>query len=147
MDADLVEKITRMVLSKLEEYSVPPNLKGNNTWNDQTSSLNESPEYPPLSEEDLKKWSDIASTIGFSKRTEEVPFHLMPLKKEELRIWNELSASIGFRSDAPSVKEKQSDYLPLTEEEVKSWSQLGVPKPVYSVKEKNNGRVKFFPHN
>ena len=136
MDEDLVEKITRMVLSKLEEYSNLSILNEYNSRNKRTSALNTKSEYSPLTQEDLKQWGNIASTIGLSKITEEVSSYLAPLNQEELKTWKDLSASIGFRSSVPAVMEKQTDYLPLTEEEVKSWNQLEVTKPVLLDKER-----------
>lgn len=48
MDSNLVEKITRLVLLKLEEHS----------------SVQEHSEILPLTEEELKRWKDISSSLG-----------------------------------------------------------------------------------
>nr|WP_245590387.1 hypothetical protein [Aneurinibacillus terranovensis] len=75
MDQTLVEKITRLVLSKLEEYS----------------------EYPPLTEEEMKIWSDITCSMEVTKMakpTLEEYSEYLPLTQEDLKIWNDITSSM-----------------------------------------------------
>jgi hypothetical protein len=143
MDVKLVEEITRLVLSKLEDYSEPSAWKG---WNNQDSSVNQTFKYPPLTEEDVKEWNEISSTLRLSTQGNEVPSYQVPLTSEELKVWNDLSASIGFNKSAKSKEEEQPEYEPLTDEEVKSWGSLGGNKSISVKKEPEDGRVKFFPY-
>nr|WP_263326424.1 hypothetical protein [Neobacillus sp. Marseille-Q6967] len=130
MDVKLVEEITRLVLSKLEESSEP--------------TLNF--DYPPLTEEEVKEWNEISSAIMFSKGTNDVPSYLAPLTNEELKMWNVLSDRIGFKKSVnfSSVAE-QSGYRPLTDKELKDWNDLG-KKRVVRVRNSKHGEVKFFQH-
>ncbi|QCJ42929.1 hypothetical protein FAY30_13960 [Bacillus sp. S3] len=92
MDAELVEKITRLVLSRLEEES-----KGfvQNGWSEQSFEVDERVEYPPLTNEEIKQWNNITSTVGFSKKVDEIPSHIVPLTMEELKTWKNLSVSMS----------------------------------------------------
>lgn len=137
MDAELVEKITRLVLSKLEEYAGPSQSYGSNT---SPHEENKSPEYPPLSDYDFKKWKEISSAIGFSKEGT----HLAPLSEEEINIWKNISASIGFNRRPQADAGGHSDYPPLTKEELSSWKRLGNKTASW---EEGQGQVKFFPHH
>jgi hypothetical protein len=82
MDQELVEKITKLVLSKLEEYTnpslehyVPLTQEELKKWdeisiefaNKQKSSVREHPEYKPLTQEEIKKWNQFTSSTVFSK--------------------------------------------------------------------------------
>jgi hypothetical protein len=116
MDADLVEKITRLVLLKLNEYSGP-------------SSMNlppldrEVPEYPPLTERELRKWQELSSVIRGQKGPQTPP-HLAPLSEEEIKMWKELSASFRFGRQENTGRDAQADYHPLTQEELQAWGKL-----------------------
>lgn len=129
MDAKLVEEITRLVLSKLEEYSEP------------TISF----DYPPLTEEEVKEWNEVSSAIKFSKGTNEVPSYLAPLTNEELKIWNVLSDKIGFQKSPNTRVAEQSDYRPLTNKELNDWENLGDTRSV-KIRNSERGQVKFFSH-
>ncbi|MFJ5714712.1 hypothetical protein [Neobacillus sp. NPDC093127] len=94
MDSDLVEKITRLVLSRIEEQSKRSVL---NEWREQYFAVDERVEYPPLTKEEMKKWNKITSTVGFSNKADEISPHEVPLTLEELKTWNDLSVSISTK--------------------------------------------------
>ncbi|MBU8917499.1 hypothetical protein BGM25_15790 [Bacillus sp. FJAT-29953] len=131
MDAELVERITRLVLSKLQEYSEP---SLSNEVNRLDSVEDKSLDYPPLTEQDLKNWQQISMSIGFS----EVSTKVEPLTQEEINVWKNISASIGFKKKI--VEREPSSHRPLTEEEINNWNRL-------SVNTTEKGQVKFFPHH
>jgi hypothetical protein len=83
MDQELVEKITKLVISKLEEYTNP--------------SVEH---FVPLTHEELKKWDEIA--IGFSKKSNsslrEDPEY-KPLTQEEIKKWNQFTSSTVFSKE------------------------------------------------
>jgi hypothetical protein len=143
MDAKLVEEITRLVLSKLENYSESSAWKGRNNQN---SSVNQTFKYPPLTDEEVKEWNEISSALRYSTQGNEVPSYQVPLTIEELKIWNDLSASIGYRRSDKSKEVEQPKYVPLTDEEIKGWSIFGGNKSISVKKEPEGGRVKFFPY-
>ncbi|WCK52592.1 hypothetical protein PP175_14235 [Aneurinibacillus sp. Ricciae_BoGa-3] len=75
MDPALVEKITRLVLSKLEEYV----------------------EYAPLTEEEMKTWRDITSSMEVTKMSAlplEAYAEYLPLTQEDIKIWKDITSSI-----------------------------------------------------
>lgn len=123
MDAHLVEKITRLVLLKLEEaseYSATME-RTMNPWSDQSPSTK--PEVIPLTVEELKNWHTISSSMGLAKS--EKPFlgensEFIPLTEEELNKWNKITSSM--EREKP-VKHASAE------------------------KELDKGKVKFFPHH
>jgi hypothetical protein len=159
MDTALVEKITRLVLLKLEEYSNSTALKGKelNSWNNQSHSTEDQHEFPPLTEEELEKWNVISSFIGLTKAANpSIDEHsiLIPLTEEEMKIWKSISSSFGFSKNAKSSVEEQFDFRPLTDEELNKWSEITSSmeriKPemcVSSEKGLQNAKVKFFRHH
>lgn len=75
IDASLIKKIVEMVLSELGGR----------------------PEYPPLSEAELKKWGEISKQIHAPKSAAvssvSVP-DSVSLTESEIKKWNEISASL-----------------------------------------------------
>ncbi|MCG5253361.1 hypothetical protein [Brevibacillus agri] len=73
MDSVLVEKITRLVLAKLEER----------------------PTALPLTPEELRRWQDISASIQGTKAANPAADAApRPLSREELKRWNEITASM-----------------------------------------------------
>jgi Ser/Thr protein kinase RdoA (MazF antagonist) len=95
MDPTFVERITKLVLSKLTEYS----------------------EYAPLSEEELKIWRDISASIEGAKIAEPVLegyLEYLPLTQEDLKIWNDITSSMGLTKiskHSPSDGERENDQV------------------------------------
>lgn len=123
MDATLVEKITRLVLSKLEEYSEDTSKQSakSSSWNDNFSFTNR-PDYPPLTEGELRKWEEISSLLSVPQET---------------------AASI----------ETQPVYRPLTDEEIRRWQRITAEIERMNNRQKpstdrvrGNGQIKFYRH-
>ncbi|WP_216828740.1 hypothetical protein [Alkalihalobacterium elongatum] len=77
MDRTLVEKITRMVIEKLEEHS----------------------SYRPLSKEEINKWDEISSVFETRKTVESTVEVNSPLSERELRRWSEITASLEKKKE------------------------------------------------
>lgn len=81
INPDLVEKITRMVLSKLNEHS----------------------ESLPLSEEEMKRWNEISPLINPVYATAppmDKWLNLTPLSEEEIKLWEKIGSSFSIRNNA-----------------------------------------------
>lgn len=71
MDRNLIEKITRLVVSKLEEQA----------------------EYCPLTDEEIKTWNEITSTMQVTDKTKGQST-FTPLTDEEIEVWNSITSSM-----------------------------------------------------
>jgi len=67
MDQEFVEKITRLVLSKLEKFS----------------------DLPPLSDEEIERWNTISATLQGAMET--TNSQAMPLSQDEIKRWEEIT--------------------------------------------------------
>lgn len=76
VDLSLVEKITKMVLSELQDWKEPKN-------------------FPPLTKEELEKWQEISLTLHHKKicslPTESERTYL-PLTEDEVKRWSVITA-------------------------------------------------------
>jgi hypothetical protein len=95
MDPAFVERITKLVLSKLTEYS----------------------EYVPLSEEELKIWRDISASKAGTKMAEPVLeeyLEYLPLTQEDIKIWNDITSSMKLTKipkHSPPDGERENDQV------------------------------------
>lgn len=87
MDTVLMEKITRLVIEKLE-------------------ALNREPEHRPLTKEELQRWQEISSS--FRQPSIASSYIREPLTNEEINRWNQLTLS-DFKS--LSNKEESSERV------------------------------------
>lgn len=96
MDANLVDKITRLVLANLEDYNNSQTMKENsiNKVNYQYLSVNEGPSYHPLSSVEVDEWKAISRKIG--NRMNEGNPYVKPLNEEELQTWQSISSKIHY---------------------------------------------------
>ncbi|WP_188455874.1 hypothetical protein [Virgibacillus oceani] len=87
MDPNLVEKITRIVISKIEAHST--------SFAHSEAAKTSNVSYQPLTEEELERWGDIS--IKLSKtRTETPPSNdYVPLTNDEIRQWKQISTLLG----------------------------------------------------
>ncbi|MEH7380221.1 hypothetical protein V7138_07050 [Bacillus sp. JJ1533] len=94
MDANLVEKITRLVIANLEEYSNAHAIKEDSTnkTNNQFSSVDNSSRYHPLSKAEIEEWEAISRVIGDPKKKGNS--YLNPLNEAELQTWKSISSKI-----------------------------------------------------
>jgi hypothetical protein len=89
INPDLIEKITRLVLAK----------------------LNESVEPLPLTDEEIKRWNEISclfQAFNAVSTTIVESSQLARLSEEELRQWEQISASFSATNDKPQVKFHQT---------------------------------------
>jgi len=85
MDRNLIEKITRLVVSKLEEQA----------------------EHRPLTDEEIKRWNEITSSMKVTenKRRQST---LTPLTDKEIEVWNSITSSMkDTMTTAPFRDEEQ----------------------------------------
>ncbi|WP_180956606.1 hypothetical protein [Bacillus canaveralius] len=147
MNTALVEKITRLVLLELKENS---HSSLECSWNDRHPSTDVQPNYRPLTEEELKKWNAISSSIGIAQTTkssiDENP-KLIPLTEEELKVWEIISSSIGTGKNA---KPSEHEHAPFSDEDPQHCSPKKETKTGMYMdvdKDLRNAKVKFFRHH
>jgi hypothetical protein len=98
MDATLVEKITRLVLENLEEYTNSHSIKEKSIYksNHHFLSVDERPSFHPLSKAEVDEWKAISTKIGnpLNERTS----YVNPLNEEEIQTWQRISSIILSKS-------------------------------------------------
>lgn len=99
MDRELVEKVTRMVISELETHASSFSEKA------ETSPTS----YEPLTDRELAQWNGISAKLGRPSRQNSSVKENVPLTDEEINRWDQLSKSIsavGSRNHSDSETEK-----------------------------------------
>lgn len=95
MDRELVEKVTRMVISELETHA---------------ASFSETEEkspasYTPLTDEELEQWKNLSAKLSKSGTPNAAINENVPLTDEEMDRWKQLNKTTHFTEHNQSKDE------------------------------------------
>lgn len=87
MDAHLIEKITRLVMAKLEEEKKTISDCSKTEW-----------ERVPLSDKELMQWERITNSLMYMDDSNQQTIGFEPLSEEEIRKWKQLSSRLNIET-------------------------------------------------
>lgn len=87
MDAHLIEKITRLVIAKLEEEKKTISDCSKTEW-----------ERVPLTDKELMQWERITNSLMYMDDSNQQTIGFEPLSEEEIRKWKQLSSRLNIET-------------------------------------------------